>query len=318
MKNKLLILLITSLFITSSCINYTELNDIGIINTMGINKINNNYILNINVLTPTEDNTNKSITLASSGSTITEAYNKLYLTTTKKINLSHLDLLILSNNLEKKDYIEIKNFFLSKNDSRNNFNIIILENYNISNIFKYSALDINSLIKTNSKEIGTVTPKTFDEMIQDIMNIDKSYIPTIKIDDKMEILGYRIIYNNKKLLNIEESNTLNYLTNKINKCTLSFKNNSIKVESNNTSISVNNNVINITIFSTISEQASKNTKDMYKSILKERINNYIKNNDIDYFYNLAKKYNKNYYRYNKELSFNININSKLIRVNNYE
>ncbi len=317
MKNKILIilLLLTALFATTSCINYTELNQIGIINTMGINKTDNKYIININMLIPNENNINESVTLEQKGTTITEAYNNLYLSTSKKVNLSHLDLLILSNDLNEQDYINIKDFFLSQKDSRNNFNVVILENYSSSNIFKFNTIDINNLILTNSKELGIVTPKTIDEVIQDILTLNSSYIPTIKIDNDIEILGYRSIYNNEKLLTKEESKTFNFITNNIKESNISYKNTNIKVESNNTSISINKNVITINIFSTISGDI-KSIKNIYELILKNNINNYIKNNDLTYFYNLVEKYNKT--PNNKNLDFSININTKLNRVINNE
>lgn len=317
MKNKILIilLLLTALFATTSCINYTELNEIGIINTMGINKTDNKYIININMLIPNENNINESVTLEQKGTTITEAYNNLYLSTSKKVNLSHLDLLILSNDLNEQDYINIKDFFLSQKDSRNNFNVVILENYSSSNIFKFNTIDINNLILTNSKELGIVTPKTIDEVIQDILTLNSSYIPTIKIDNDIEILGYRSIYNNEKLLTKEESKTFNFITNNIKESNISYKNTNIKVESNNTSISINKNVITINIFSTINGDI-KSIKDMYELILKNNINNYIKNNDLTYFYNLVEKYNKT--PNNKNLDFSINISTKLNRVINNE
>ena len=320
MKNKILIIfaILVTLFTTTSCINYAELNEIGIINSMGINKKNDKYIINVNMLTPNENSINKSIKYETSGSSITDAFNNLYLTTSKKVNLSHIELLILSKNLEKEDYINIKDFFLSQKNSRNNFNIIILENYSESNIFKYNTIDINNLIVTNSKEMGIVFPKTFDEVIQDILNINKSYIPTIKIEKEIKILGYRIVFNDEKLLSVEESNTFNFLLNKINKCNFTYKNTNIKVESNITRIDINNNIININIFSTISGETKEYLNGIYINILKDHINKFINNNDLEYFYNLVKKYNKNNKYTKNNLVFNININPKTNKVINYE
>ena len=94
MKKINLVIILILIFLTG-CLNYTELNDIAIINTIGINKINNEFIININMLTPTKKDldSNKSFKIKSKN--ISEAFDKLYLQTSKDINLSHLELLVL-------------------------------------------------------------------------------------------------------------------------------------------------------------------------------------------------------------------------------
>ena len=218
MKNKfyIFIILFISLIITG-CSNYVELNDIGIVNSIGISKVNSGYEISINMLTPKEDNLEKNIIYNEVGKTLDEAFNKLYLSSSKVINLSHLELLILNKNLDKEDYNNIKDFFISRIDSRNNFNVVIIENYSKDNVFKKSPDDINDLIKTNSNKIGLVFPKSFDELIEDIMTVNKSYIPTVEVTDDIKILGYRIVYNDEKLLSHDESIRYNIQTNKLKK-----------------------------------------------------------------------------------------------------
>mgnify|MGYP004456508477 FL=1 len=311
---KIKYIIIIILFALTGCLNYVELNDIGIINVIGIDKDNDGYVININMVTPTGDDLEKSTTYEVSAYTLEEAFDRLYLLTSKKINLSHLELVMFSKNLDKTDYKNITNFFLNRNDSRNTFPVVVVENYNKSKIFSVSAYDINSLIEVNSFDDGIVSVKTFDEVTDDILNINISYIPCIKITDKVEILGYYSIYNEQKLLSIRESISYNFLTNKISKCNFVDENLNIKIDSSNTKITINKNKITINITSILTNYTNKkDITNFYNKTLKRYLEEYLSNNDLGYFYNLIKKYNYNYYKNNKniEIDFNINIESKL-------
>lgn len=309
--NSLIILL---LFFITGCTNYTDINDIGIINTLGIDKNDKNYIININMLTPNIDNLEKNKTYQVEAPSLNEAFDKLYLLTSKDINLSHLELLIISNKIKKDDYDNISSFFLNREDSRNNFNVVILENYKKETIFKFDSKDINSLIKTNHNEDGIIAPKTFDEVIEDILNINISYIPTINIKENIEILGYRSIYKEEKLLTLRESISYNFLTNKIIKCNLVDENLNIKIDKSTTSLQVNKNKISINIDSTLTNYGkSKEPVKEYNYILKKYISEYLENNNLEYFFNIIKKYNYKYYKNNndKKIDFDIIIEGKL-------
>ena len=309
--NSLIILL---LFFITGCTNYTDINDIGIINTLGIDKNDKNYIININMLTPNIDNFEKNKTYQVEAPSLNEAFDKLYLLTSKDINLSHLELLIISNKIKKDDYDNISSFFLNREDSRNNFNVVILENYKKETIFKFDSKDINSLIKTNHNEDGIIAPKTFDEVIEDILNINISYIPTINIKENIEILGYRSIYKEEKLLTLRESISYNFLTNKIIKCNLVDENLNIKIDKSTTSLQVNKNKISINIDSTLTNYGkSKEPVKEYNYILKKYISEYLENNNLEYFFNIIKKYNYKYYKNNndKKIDFDIIIEGKL-------
>ena len=221
---------------------------------------------------------------------------------------------MFSKNLDKTDYKNITNFFLNRNDSRNTFPVVVVENYDKSKIFSVSAYDINSLIEVNSFDDGIVSVKTFDEVTDDILNINISYIPCIKITDKVEILGYYSIYDEQKLLSIRESISYNFLTNKISKCNFVDENLNIKIDSSNTKIAINKNKITINITSILTNYTNKkDITNFYNKTLKEYLEEYLSNNDLGYFYNLIKKYNYNYYKNNKniKIDFNINVESKL-------
>lgn len=301
------LVLILALFLTTSCISYTELNDIGIIDTIGISKENNMYILDINMLTPKENN-NNSIHYRVKSLTLENAFDKLYTLTTKEVNLSHIELLILDKILEKDDYENIINFYTNRPDSRNTFNVILLNNYNDASIKNINALEINNLLETNHRADGLIKPKTIDQIITDISTLNISYIPIINIKDTFEIIGYHSIYLENKLLTKEESIAYNFLTNKIDKCNLITDKINIKIDNSITTYKINKNIIQINIFSRIDNIEDINIKDEYKKILNTYINDFLRNNNTNYFYELIKKYNYNYYKNNSNIKIEYKIN----------
>ncbi len=313
-KIKLLILLLILLFTTCGCLNYTELNDIGIIDAIGINKNDKNYTISINMLTPTVKNLEESKKYQVTAETLEEAFDKLYLLTSKDMNLSHLELLLLNKNLNKEDFDNITKFFLNRDDSRNTFKVLVVDNYNEEKLFKFKSNDINYLIETNSKEDGMVITKTFDEIVEDILDIQISYIPLIDIDKEIKILGYQSIYSESKKLDYWESISYNYLYNKIIKCNLVDKDLNIKIDKSRTIMEINKNKITININSTLTNYGKdKNIETIYNGILKKNLINFLSSNNLNYFKNMIKKYDFNYYKNNKinNIDFKINIKSKL-------
>ena len=314
MKKIKLIFLFISIFFLTGCLNYIELNSIGLINVIGISKSDANYVISINMLETTAEETEENKNYKVEASSITQAFDKLYLLTTKNINLSHLEVLILDKSLDKQAYDDIKSFFLTRNDSRNTFNVVILENYNDETLFKFEYKDINYLIETNHKEDGIVSPKSFDELIEDILNLNISYIPTIKVDEKLEILGYRTVYKNNKLFSIKESITHNFLTNNIVKANLIDENLNIKIDKSITNIYTDKSTIEININSTLTDYSnSSNIENKYNKTIKEYILEYLDNNDLNYFKQIIKKHNYNYYKNNKdkEVTFKVSVQSKI-------
>lgn len=323
MKYIKLILLFFIIFLSTGCVSYTELNELGIIDMILIDKNNDNYLVTINMITPTDNDLEKKITYQASGENLDKCLNELYLKTTKKIAFSHLELMALTTNIKKSDYDEIINLFLNRVDSRNSFSTVIIDNS--EKLFEYKSKDINDLININGEESGIVFIKQFDEIVKDILELNISYIPYISVEDELTIKGYQSIYEEEKLLSKEESIGYNFITNNITQSVfirdnIGFKlnrsNTMIKVDENKIKININNNYQIVTNNSDISND--KEIERIYNEEIKKCIEAYINNNNHQYFYNLIRKFDYKYYKNNKdiELEFIININSSLIKNSN--
>ena len=305
-------LLICPLFIfIAGCSSYVELNDIGIVNMVGISKNKDNYVVNINMIIPLEDGKNRIKSYSSEDKNLSKAINKLYEKSLRKIYLSHVDLLILSDNLDKNDYLNIINLFLNRNDSRNTFSTVVAKDYDVNSISKVDPDDINSLLEVVSKDSGTTKLKQFDEMVQDILEYNSSYVPYLDINKEDAVLGYKKVYSSFKNITKKDSIAYNFITNNITSTNLVSEDKiNFHINKNNTKVMINNNTITININSDINIENYNNklSDNDYKKIYSELISNYlddfIKGNDLDYFYNLIKKYNYSYYVNHKDIDIN--------------
>ena len=94
---KILILLI--IFLTVGCSSYTELNNLGVIHIIGIEKIDNKYQLYASIIKEKNGDDIQSIISIVDGNTINEAINNLSLNSNKEIYMSHLDTLLINDSL---------------------------------------------------------------------------------------------------------------------------------------------------------------------------------------------------------------------------
>ena len=321
MKYIKLLIIILFMFLITGCVSYSELNELGIIDMIIIDKKDDEYIVTVNMLLPKDDDLENKKTYTETNKSLNECLNDLYLSTTKKISFSHLELMALTPNIEKKDYDEIIDLFLNRVDSRNTFSTIIVDD--TAKLLEYKTEDINDLININNEEDGTVSIKQFNDIIKDILEIDLTYVPRITIKDEIIIEGYQSIYHENKLLSKEESIGYNFITNKITGALFAVEKIGFNINNSRTNIRVNDNKIKMEIISSyqvMSNNSSiiddKRIEKIYNAQIKEYINNYLDNNSHNYFYNLVKKYNYNYYKEHNNIKLEFDITMTSSKINN--
>ncbi len=310
MKKYLFLLSIILLF--TGCSSYTELNELSIVDTLGIDYIDNKYYLVMNVIEGKlndKDLEEEFTTYQTSGDTLEECFHEIYLQSPKRLYLSHIDLLVLTDNSINNKFMEIIHNFLKNNEYRNNFNVVLLKDTSLKDFMnkQIPSKNINNLIKTNHKETGITKPQDLETIMREILIDKNTYLPTISYDNNLTISGFTLIkdYHIFEQLSEKESIILNLLHNEIKKTYLNNNN----ILDNQTIITTKNNNINIRFITTIMEDNN------YKALIKEDIISFLnkyKDRDYDVLKLCDKVKKNNYYYYNKtdnllsKLTFSIN------------
>lgn len=276
MKKIFLILLI--IYFTTGCNSYMELNDLGIINKIGIEKENNKYKLTAAITKVTNKNEypeQKIITV--NGLTISDIINNLSISLSKKIYLSHLDLLIINNTINQNELTEIINYFLNNNETRNDF--LVITTNDINNIITNSTWqEINNLIKINLSETNKSIYTTMYDLMNNYFQNKPIYVSNISFDRELKLNGITKIYHNKQI-NIPNDKTIfiNYILNNIKSYKLNLKCQDNKFLYLNI-LSSQTNTLNNNTFITNEINIIKNDCNLNKDNINKLFNNYLKNN----------------------------------------
>lgn len=329
-------LLLFPLFLTG-CFNYTELNELGIVESMAMDKEETEYRVWINLIDAkleNDDSDELRKTYDATGSTITEAIQNLYLKSNKKIYLSHIETLLLSEDIAKEDITFLMDFFLRNKESRNSFTTLIVKNTNVGEILSDTkrSPELNDILQINMEEYGITSLITFEDFSRMLLEegID-ALLPVIKLDhDQLEVDGYAYFKANKfsGYLSKEEALTYNILKNKNSHIVLSYscdKNKTnVKLEQLNTLSKSKNNQIqlkitgNLTITENQCNLKQSEVLEVFENKIKTEINHLLTKQEMDAFdilgmQSLVRQNNYLYYQKEKEnllekLSYQIKVN----------
>ena len=184
------IFLIIIILLLTGCYDQKELNTIAIMTATEINKIDDQFIINVQVVNP--QSSDKTVNIQApfiiytgKGKTIHEAYREIKRQSSRFLYPNHMQILIINENLAKENISQIIDFFLRVPDIRTEFNVLIGKNENILNITTpiddVSGISILETMKTNNKYLGVTNFVTFNDLAN--MNLNKNLqivIPSIE------------------------------------------------------------------------------------------------------------------------------------------
>ena len=316
MKIKKILLLII-IFTLTSCYDNKELNNIAILTATEINKIDDNYIINAEVVNPqaTDKQANVEapfIIYTGTGKTINEAYRMIKLKSSRYLYPEHLQLVIINENIAKEDISQILDFYLRDPSIRTEFNILIGKDKDILSVTtpieEISSTSIYETIKTNNRYQGISNLTTLNELAIMSLNPNTEVIlPSIKltninkesdttkntnstkIETMYELSGLAIFKDNKLqgYLDNNQSISYNIIKNHIESSILTYeceKNKYLSAEiiNSKSDITTKNNAINIAvnIDTTINESNCNIALNNNKEIkkLENDLSTYMKNN----------------------------------------
>ena len=249
--------IITTLFIIlTGCETHREISDLGMVSAMGIEKIDNKYLISVqvaNIKKSTKmgtDNSSKVTLYKGTGKTSFEAIRDVSNKSSKKLYFPHIKLIILSDEIINENPKQIIDFFTRDNEGNMNAYILVSTENKPSEILSTitSFEDVpaeyiyNSLL-LSKENYGNTNVLTFEDYVNYLIKagIDPTFTKISltnnkKIKNNTEILneielptyiklGNILVFNNKKLteLNEEESMVLNLLKNNSSNSTISLK-----------------------------------------------------------------------------------------------
>lgn len=176
---KILLVFLFSLFLTG-CWNYQELNDYAIVTGMAIDYENKEYevsLLIANGNKKDEDGSETQITVSTEkGKTIYEAIKNISLSTPKELYISHLSVIVLSEEIAKKGVSPVLDFLLREPQSHQNFYLIVAKNTKakdnlavLAPLADYPSQNITFNIKMTEKLQGRITNASFNNFVSKIL-----------------------------------------------------------------------------------------------------------------------------------------------------
>ena len=215
------IILILIIFILTGC-NYQEINNLEIATIININYKNNNYIMNIQTINPTnKDNINYKY-YTSKDKTLTKTYNNILNQTSKQIYIKQLQIIILNENLVKTKLQDTITYLLENTEINKDIYIFQTKEENIINNLDNLNIPNQNIIDTlkNKNNNQSITPlTTLNEITKKTLNNQTELIiPTlITINKSLELSTPAIFKNNTFLNYLTEEETLcyNLITNNI-------------------------------------------------------------------------------------------------------
>ena len=329
MKIKKLLLLISILLLTG-CYDRKELNKITIVTATEINKINDEFVINAQIVNPQSPDKTTNVEApffiyTGKGKTIQEAYRQIKLSSSRYLYPDHLRVLIINENLAKEDVSEILDFYLRNPVIRTEFNVLIGKDNNILSpitpLNQISASSINDTLEVNKNYLGVANLTSLSKMATMYLNPNTEIVlPSIKLNsinkeiDKeentkstkvnsiYELSGLAIFKDNKLkgYLTNDESITDNLIKNNTKNNIIVYECNdnnylTLEIITSKTNITTKNEKINIkiNINATINESTCNINLNNEKNIilLEKNLKTYLNNKIIKDIDNIRNNYN---------------------------
>lgn len=246
---KIITLLIAFSLLTSGCWSKKELNELAIVTALGVDKIDDEYEVSVQIINPSEIASQGSptgnspvATYHAKGKSVFEAIRKLSQVTPRKAYFAHLQMLIIGNELAVEGITQTVDLLARDPETRDDFDVIISNETTAKSILnvltpveKIPAFKMLNSLKTSEKVWGNSTMVHIDDLVNAIRSERGFVLSTIDIQGNTELgmdktnvervstpvlLKYEglSLFKKDKLtgfLTVEESKGYNFLKNNI-------------------------------------------------------------------------------------------------------
>ncbi|MGE7092598.1 Ger(x)C family spore germination protein [Lysinibacillus sp. NPDC048646] len=249
-KSITLLLLISLSLLLSSCWSKRELNELAIVVAVGVDKVEEEYEVSLQIVNPSEVSSSKPssgqspvITYNAKGDSVFEAVRKMTTLTPRKAYFAHLQVLVVGENLAKEGISQTLDILSRDQEIRNNFVVIISHQATAKEILnvltpieKIPANKIINSLAGSEKAWGSTLSVNVEDLINALNSIgNSSVLPAIEIQgdtqlgiDKTNVAKIKtpvilkyvglVVFKEDKLMGFlteEESRSFNFLKDKI-------------------------------------------------------------------------------------------------------
>lgn len=257
-KLKILIIIIL-LFSLCGCYNYRELNEIAIVSAIGIDKTDDGYKMAVQIMNTKKEgqDTNSSgsqpkfIVYTAEGKTIQGILRDFVLESPRRLYATHLQLLVISEDLAKDGISDILDWFARDSESRKQFYVLVSENNQTEDILNtltsletLNSKKITSNIDTDTRFLGVAEQTTFENVLATYLNDKQELVlPSIRLEGNSDtgeknsnieqsspeaqiFLSPLAVFKDDKMLGYltkEESIAISFIKNKLKSTVIDYK-----------------------------------------------------------------------------------------------
>ena len=306
--------------------NLREITDLAIVTIMGLDvDENGTYTATIEIIDGDKEDSSKTIVEFATGNSIQEAIRNIIDKTQKRLYLAHLETLIVSEKIAKDGLDNIVDFFIRDNDGSNNFYLFIskdVEAREIINKASEEKISMLDLLKSSEKYRGNGNTKTLSKIIQEEMKEGRDIcVNSCGIVDKEINIAEMAYFRGWKMqgyMSEDESILYNILDNNVSSPIIKTGEDEdmiiVEIVTSKTNIKLKDDKFLIEVemnvnISEVGKNIKLDTKEDVKSVenrlenvLKDRINDFVSNYQIDkefqilgiknLYYRKKKEYNK--------------------------
>ncbi len=266
---KKIIIPILVLLLLTGYTPYVEVNDLVIVDMLGLEKVDNDYILTINTVYEEKDNNaTKSIykDYVFKGKSLGKVFLEAKKINTKKAYYGHLKLVVFQSKLLDKEIIS----YLQKEFKEMNY-LIIGTDSRINDLFKKYNSSSKIIKAVNKEKISNadIHLATFEDYLKDIVNKKRtSTLPVVSLNNNNLVVKGLETYQKNILLSKEQAKITYLLNNKITSFHQSIKLNDkyYEVEFNNVKTLYQQGKVNLLMNIKCSDTSNKKIKELKKVV----------------------------------------------------
>lgn len=189
------IFIIFIVLILSGCYNYKELNEIAIVSSVSIDKKDDKYLVNAQVMNAKpsqESESSQVIVYNSTGNTINEALRNMIMKSSRKLYGGHLSKLVISEEVAKEGIINVIDMFQRLTEVRNEFTITVAKDIDASDVIKVMTIPETvpaEYVKTSIQSADITSALTYSTKLDEFISyyLKKDIDPVVSV---IEVKNY--------------------------------------------------------------------------------------------------------------------------------